>query len=137
MLNVCKEDAPVSVTEECVFVQAIKRRYGCVYVSVIINQISSRQLLVSAFNESAYERQASRCMSGCASKIKREYGWLYVFVIFTLQWAATCMCMYKYVNTVELLRLHKAVILLLIMKYFLLKNSHIHSHTITPCNFIQ
>ena len=37
MLGTYKENAPVSVNEECVFVQAIKRgyRYGCVYVVVV------------------------------------------------------------------------------------------------------
>ena len=32
-----------------------------------------------------------------------------------------CVCVYMYTNTAERLRLHKAVILLLIMKYFVLK----------------
>ena len=32
-----------------------------------------------------------------------------------------CVCVYMYANTAERLRLHKAVILLLIMKYFVLK----------------
>ena len=46
--HACKEIAPVNVKEKHVFVQAIKRGHGyrCVYVFVIINQISSKQLLV-------------------------------------------------------------------------------------------
>ena len=36
----------------------------------------------------------------------------------TLQYAGTCVCIYMYVNTAERLQLHWAVILLLIMKYF-------------------
>ena len=58
-LHACKENAPVSVKEECT------TRYTCVCannqawvwlcecVSVIINQISRRQLLVFVCNESA------------------------------------------------------------------------------------
>ena len=46
------------------------------------------------------------------------------------------VCMYMYVNAVERLRLHKAVILLLIMKYFVLKIVS-YSHKTTPCNLIN
>ena len=35
------------------FVQAMKCCYGCVYVSVIVNQICSKQLFVCACNGSA------------------------------------------------------------------------------------
>ena len=44
--------------------------------------------------------------------------------------------MYKYVNTTERLRLHKALILLLIMKHFVLKIVS-YSHTTTPRNIIN
>ena len=46
--HACKGNAPVNMKEKYVSVQAMKRGYGygCVYVCVIINQISSRQLLV-------------------------------------------------------------------------------------------
>ena len=44
-------NAPVNVKEKCVFVQAIKRGHGyeCVYVCVIIKQISSTQQLVCVY----------------------------------------------------------------------------------------
>ena len=41
-----------------------------------------------------------------------------------------------YANIAECLQLHKAVILLLIMKNFVLKVV-LHSHTTTPCNFLS
>ena len=44
-----------------------------------------------------------------------------------------CVCMYTYVNNAERLRLHKAVILVLIMKYFVVKNLvHPHNYTVQP-----
>ena len=50
---------------------------------------------------------------------------------------STCVCMYVYyVNTVERLRLQKTVILLIIMKYFILKIVA-YFHTTTPCNLIN
>ena len=45
MLRVCKGNAPVSVKKECVFDEAIKREYGCVYASPPF-PVSTRQLLV-------------------------------------------------------------------------------------------
>ena len=44
--DACKGNATVNMKEKYVSVQAMKRGYRCVYVCVIINQISSRQLLV-------------------------------------------------------------------------------------------
>ena len=45
MLRPYKRNAPVSVKEECVFVQAIKREYGCVYVCLS----SSTKSLVDSY----------------------------------------------------------------------------------------
>ena len=47
-----------------------------------------------------------------------------------------CVCVYMYANTAERLRSHKAVILLLIMKYFVLKMIS-YSHTTAPCNLFS
>ena len=47
-----------------------------------------------------------------------------------------CVCVYMYANTAEQLRLHKTVILLLIMKYFVLKMI-LYSHTTAPCNLLS
>ena len=56
-----------------------------------------------------------------------------VCVIITLTSTATCIS--SYTNTAERLRLHKAVILLLIMKYFVLKIVS-YSHTTKPGNLL-
>ena len=47
-----------------------------------------------------------------------------------------CVCMHMYVNITERLRLHKAVTLLVIMKYFVLKTVS-YSNTTTPYNLIN
>ena len=47
-----------------------------------------------------------------------------------------CVCVYMYANTAEQLRLHKAVIILLIMKYFVLKIVS-YCRTTTPCNLLS
>ena len=72
------------------------------------------------------------CVCSCTRKIKGGHESVYVCVsgIITLPSTATCVRMYA--NTAERLRLHKTVILLLIMKYFVLKL--VYFHTTTPCN---
>ena len=126
-------------------VQAMKHGHRCVYVCIIINQISSRQLLVCVcvFYQSTPGRAVnarticvcvrahvrlrvgmSVCMSVCpASSLSRQQ-------------LLVCVCVYMYANTAERLRLHKAVISLLIMKYFVLKMI-LYSHTTTPCNLLS
>ena len=127
MLRVCKGNAPVSVKKECVFCQTIKRGcgYGCVCLS------PSTKSLVSVCNgsnlESANKRRAPRCMCACARKIQDEYGCVYVRVCHfpspINSYLGVCVYMYMYVNTTERMRLQKAVVLVLIMKYFVLKIS--------------
>ena len=76
----------------------------------------------------------------CTCLCTREQGWVWVFVCYFSSpidsYLCVCICMYMYVNTTERLRFHKAVILLLIMKYFVLKTIF-YSHTTTPCNLIK
>ena len=125
--------------KECVFVQAIKRGYGCVYVC-----LSSTKSLVCVCNGSdpgsANKRRATGCMRVCVRDSKDRYGCVYVCVchfsspvdrcvcvcvcVGVCVWACVyvCVCMYMYVNPTERLRLHNAVILVLIMKYFTLKS---------------
>ena len=74
-LHACKGNSPVSVKEECVLVQAIKCGYGCVYVSVTFNQISSRRLLVCICVIEVLKRGALRDVAMCV------YVWVSVIVI--------------------------------------------------------
>ena len=59
MLRAYKGNTPVSVQEECVFVQEIKgaHRYGCVYVCIMINDPDNK-------------KRAPRCTCVCAREIK-------------------------------------------------------------------
>ena len=86
MLRVmCKGNAPLSVKEECVFGQAIKGGYGCVYVRLS----SSTKSLVCVCNPgNANKQRAPRCMCVCTREIKGEYGCVYVGVCH--------FCMYMY-----------------------------------------
>ena len=124
-------------------VQAIKRGYGygCVYVCVIINQISSRQLLVCVC-------VCYRSTPGRAVNARTVCVCVRVHVRLRVE-MSVCMCVcpasslsrqqllvYMYANTAERLRLHKTAILLLIMKYFVLKMIS-YSHTTAPCNLLS
>ena len=64
-------------------------------------------------------REAHFEMCVCAREIKRGYGLL------------VCVCMYMYVHATERLRLHKTVILLLIMEMFCIENSLLFSYNYT------
>ena len=73
---------------------------------------------------------------------RRDEGWIwacecvYHFPSPLDSYLCVCVCMYMYVNTTERLRLHKADILLLTIKYFAL-NIVLHSHSTTTCNLIN
>ena len=80
------------------------------------------------------------CVCSCTRKIKDRHVYVCMCVCpaSSLSWQQllVCVCVYMYVNTAERLRLHKAVILLLIMKYFVLKMAS-NSHTTAPCNLLS
>ena len=78
------------------------------------------------------------CVCSCTRKIKGGHECVCVCPASWLsrQQLLVCVCVYMYANTAEWLRLHKAVILLLIMKYFVLKMIS-YSHTTAPCNFLS
>ena len=82
-------------------VQAMKRRYRCVYVCVIINQISSRQLLVCVCYQSTPGRAVNaRTICVCVrAHVRLRVGMsvcMCVSGIITLPSTATCvrMCVY-------------------------------------------
>ena len=103
-----------------------------------INQLSSRQLLVCIHTGSAPRSAKDRhppiymsvhdrsrlCMGVCASSSLSSSQLL------------VCVCMYMYVNTARWSQLHKAIILLLIIKYFVLEIFS-YSQTNKPCNLIM
>ena len=127
--------------EKYVSVQTMKRGYGygCVYVCVIINQISSRQLLVCVCYRSTPGRAVNarnRCV--CVRAHVRLRVGMSVCPASSLsrQQLLVCVCVYMYANTAKRLRLHKTVILLLIMKYFVLKMIS-YSHTTAPWNLLS
>ena len=97
----------------------------CVYVSIIINQISSRQLLVCVCNGIAPGSANIRLTMRCTNLCMRDQAWVGVCVCLPQSLSSrqllVCLCMHMYVYTAERLQLHKAVILLMIMKYFVLK----------------
>ena len=90
----------------------------------------------------AEERRVPRSTCICACEINNGHGCVYVcvchfrFQVNSYLCVYVYICMYMYVNTVELLQLHKVIILLLMMKYFVLKIIS-YSHTTTPCNLIN
>ena len=97
-----------------------------VWVCVIINQISSRQLLVCVCYRSTPGRAVNartRCVCVRAHVRLRVGTSVCVCPASSLsrQQLLVCVCVYMYANTAERLRLHKTVILRLIMKYFVLK----------------
>ena len=89
-----------------------------------------------------YSQEARPKMYACLCM--RDHGWVwpygceYVSVCHlpSLVNNYLCICMYMHINTAKRLHLHKAVILLLIMKYFVLKIAS-HFHTTTQCNLIN
>ena len=133
----CKGNAPVNVKKKYVLCNAIKRGHGYeyLYVCVIIKQISSRQLLVcvcvcvcnrnapgSAIKEAPRDVCVCVCVCLCTRKIKDRHGCVYVCHHYSpVDSFCVCVWMYMHANTAERLWLHNAVILLLIMKYFVLK----------------
>ena len=113
--------------DKYVSVQAMKRRYRCVYVCVIINQISSRKLLVCVCYQSTPGRDVNaRTICVCVrAHVRLRVGMSVCMCVcpassLSRQQLLVCVCVYMYANTAERLRLHKAVILLLIMNYFVL-----------------
>ena len=95
-------ETPVNMKEKYASVQAMKRGYRCVYVCVIINQISSRQLLVCVCYQSTPGRAVNArticvCVFG-TRKIKGGHECVYVCLsgIITLPSTDTCvrMCVY-------------------------------------------
>ena len=111
------------------FVQAIKRGHDMgVCMCVITKQISSTQVLVWVSwkpSWKCYKRSTPRCVCVCAHVKPRVGTGVCTCVCL---WSSlsrlqllVCVCMYMHANTAERLRLHKAVMLLLIMKYFVLK----------------
>ena len=93
-------------------VQAMKRGYRCVYVcyqSTTGRAVNARTICVCVRAHVRLRVGMSVCMCVCpASSLSRQQLLVYV-------------CVYMYANTAERLQLHKAVNLLLIMKYFALK----------------
>ena len=94
---------------------------------VIIKQISSTQLLVcvgvcNGSPPGSAIKQAPRDVCVClyTREIKWRLGCVCLSSSLSRRQLLVCVCMYMYANTAERLRLHKAVILLLIMKYFVL-----------------
>ena len=121
MLHVCKGNAPVSAKEAymgmnvCTCVSSTK--YPVVsYLSVYVMRVSE--------SDKKAPPEIYVCMGVCAREIMGEC------LSTSLSSTVTCVCMY--VNTAERLRLHKAVILLFIMKYLVLTIVS-YSHTTTPC----
>ena len=93
-------------------------------------KISSRQLLVSVCNG----RASGSAIRGtpreaCVFVHTKDQGWASGCVLSSLsrRQLLVCVCI-----TAERLWLHKAVVLLLIMKYIVL-----NSHTTTPCNILN
>ena len=113
------------------FLQAIKRGHGykCV-LCVMINQISSRQLLLCVCV--CYQSTPGRAVNAhticvCVrAHVRLRVGMSVCMCVrpassLSRQQLLVCVCVNMYANTAERLRLHKAVILLLIMKYFVIK----------------
>ena len=69
-------------------------------------------------------------------KIKGKHGCVYVCPASSLYRRQLLVCVCMYGNITECLQLHKSVILLLIMKYFVLKILS-YSHTTTPCGHLS
>ena len=88
------------------------------------------------------EPRLPRCTCVCARKIKGECGRVHVYEsvchLHSTADSYLCVyvCSYMYVNIAERLWLHKAVILLLIIKYFVLKIVSCF-HTSTLCNIFN
>ena len=121
----------------------MKRGHRCVYVCVIINQISSRQLLVCVCYQSTPGTAVNaRTICVCVrAHVRLRVGMSVCMCVcpassLSRQQLLVCVCVYMYANTAEWLRLHKTVILLLIMKYFVLKMIS-YSHTTALCNFLS
>ena len=116
------------------FVHAIKRGHGCVRVSS-----PTKSPVYSYVCVCVLEAPPEICV--CVSEHGRpRTRWVVyerVSVIITPhQQRLVCVCMYMHANTAEGLRLHKAVILLLIMKQFVLKIVPC-SITTAPCNLLS
>ena len=80
-----------------------------------------------------------RCMCICAREFKSGYGCVCVCLSFSLAidgYLCVCVWMYMYVKLAERLQLHKAVILLLFMKNFILSIVSYYHSTI-PCKLIN
>ena len=86
----------------------------------------------------AVNRAHQMCLCLCTHKIKGGHECVYMRVSSSLshQKLLVYLCICSYTNTAEGLRLHKAVTLLLIMKYFVLKMIS-YSHTTAPCNLLS
>ena len=136
--------------EKYVYVQAIKRghEYRCVCVSLsnkspVDSWVCARVCVCACVcNRSASEnaiKEAPRdvcvCVCLCTRKIKDRHGYVYVCHHHSPVDCFLCVyvCSYVYANTAEWLWLHKAVILLLIMKYFVvcIKNSIVFPYNYT------
>ena len=76
------------------------------------------------------------CVCLCTRKIKGGHECVYVCVRHHHSPINSYLCAYMYANTAERLRLYEAVILLLIMKYFVIKMIS-YSHTTAPCNLLS
>ena len=83
----------------------------------------------------SYIKGAPRDVCLCTHKIKGRHGWVFLSSSLSHRQLLVCV-MYMYANTAEWLQLHKAVILLLVIKYFVLKIVS-YSHTTTPYNLLS
>ena len=100
-----------------------ERGYGCVYVCL---SSSTKSVHVMEAILKVLIRGPPRDVRLCT----RDQGWVWVCVsVFVCHfpspvdsYVCICVCMYMYVKIAKRLRLHKAVILPLIMKYYVLKS---------------
>ena len=95
-------------------VQAMKRGYRCVYVCVIINQISSTQLLVCVLTKHSWKAVNARTICVCVrAHVRLRVGMSVCMCVCPVssvsrQQLLVCVCVYMYANTAERLRLHKS-----------------------------
>ena len=96
--------------EKYASVQAMKRGYRCVYVCVIINQISSRQLLVRVcvcYQSTPGRAVNARTICVCVrAHIRLRVGMSVCMCVcpassLSRQQLLVCVCVYMYANTAE------------------------------------
>ena len=105
----------------------------CAYVSVIINPLTSRLVIACVYVKEALTKVIKKNELRDVCLCRRPSESMGVCLLSSLHSPVdsySCVYVCMYVNTAERLQIHKAVVLLLIMK-------SLYSHITTPCNLIN